>query len=241
MPDANKRNFSDDYMPYAPAGPVIALIKRYRDRGLHEVLDLKNLESLSIAPGNAARVQRALEFLGLIDGAAKRTPLFDRLGKATTDEYVGVLAEVVRAAYAPIFAIVNPGLDTDIAVNDAFRPYRPTAQRGRMISFFLGMCQEAGITAGGPVERRPRARREPAVRAEASRPVRAPSTSREPTPTDDIPTPANGTDTPDYRLVAAVVQQLPRDGKWSQQRRDKWIEALTATVDLLVEIEGGGA
>lgn len=240
MPDPAKKNYSDDYMPYAPVGPVIAIIQRYRDRGLHEELTLKNLESLSIAVGNAPRVQRALEFLSLIDGAAKRTPLFDRLGKATTDEYTTVLAEVVRAAYAPIFAIVNPQEDTDIAVTDAFRPYQPTAQRPRMVSFFLGMCREAGIVSGGSAERRPRARREPAPRATVSRQTRAPAVEGDPQPllNDHAPLPP---DAPDYRLVAAVVQQLPRVGKWTQQRRNKWIEAMTATVDLLVEVDGGGA
>jgi ABC-type sulfate transport system substrate-binding protein len=56
----------------------------------------------------------------------------------------------------------------------------------------------------------------------------------EPAPTD-----SGGAD---YRLLAALMQQLPKDGKWSKARRDRWIQAISASVDLLVEItvEDGG-
>jgi hypothetical protein len=37
------------------------------------------------------------------------------------------------------------------------------------------------------------------------------------------------------------MQQLPKDGRWTQARRDRWIAAFEANVDLLVEIEGDDA
>lgn len=41
---------------------------------------------------------------------------------------------------------------------------------------------------------------------------------------------------PDYRLIAAVVQQLPRSAAWTQKQRDRWIVLMTACVDLMVEV-----
>jgi hypothetical protein len=29
---------------------------------------------------------------------------------------------------------------------------------------------------------------------------------------------------------------LPKEGKWTRERRDKWIQALTANVDLMIEV-----
>ena len=40
----------------------------------------------------------------------------------------------------------------------------------------------------------------------------------------------------DFRPISALLQQLP-DGKWTQAQRDRWIAALTATIDYLVEVE----
>jgi hypothetical protein len=41
---------------------------------------------------------------------------------------------------------------------------------------------------------------------------------------------------PDYGLLNGLLKQLPPDGKWTKARRDKWIQAMTASVDLLVDV-----
>ena len=41
----------------------------------------------------------------------------------------------------------------------------------------------------------------------------------------------------DYRLLVSLIQQLPETGTWSQGKRDKWVQAMTANVDLLVTVE----
>ena len=38
----------------------------------------------------------------------------------------------------------------------------------------------------------------------------------------------------DYRMLGELIRQLPRDGRWTTGKRDRWIQAVTATVDLLV-------
>ena len=40
----------------------------------------------------------------------------------------------------------------------------------------------------------------------------------------------------DYRVISALMQQLPINGKWSQSKRDRWIQAVTAAADFLTEV-----
>ena len=231
---------SSDFMPYAPTEPVLRVIRRLRDRGVPDPINRQALPSLGIAEGNADRVEKALSFLGLIDEEGHKTASFERLGKASTEEFPGVLAEVVRSAYAPILTIVNPGEDSDIAINDAFRPYSPAGQRPRMVALFLGLCREAGMVSGGPVQRQARAKQSATVarpgtkvRAEVQEPSGAPDRRSE----HEDRSEAAGLD---LRLLSGLIQQLPKEARWNQARRDRWLQAITATVDLLIEIEING-
>jgi hypothetical protein len=224
---------ADEYMPYAPAKPVLDVIQRFRERGLPEVLSRQELHRLGAAEGNSDRIHKTFQFLDLIDQGGKRTPTFDRLGKASSSEYQSVFAEVVRAAYAPILAIVDPKSDTDIAINDAFRHYEPAGQRKQMVVLFLALCREAGLAEAAVQPRRATLRREatsPAQpRGNAPRKGKVVDRGEESGAADDAAS-------SDYRLLSALIQQLPRDGKWTQSRRDRWLQAFTANIDLLVEI-----
>lgn len=224
------------YMPYAPASSVLQVIRRMRDGRLPDPLSLGALHQLGVAEGNADRVQKALRFLGLVDEENRRTDVFNRLARVSTEEYPRALAEIVQNAYAPILQIVNPDEDPELAVHDAFRGYDPAGQRVRMVGLFYALCREAEIISGGPVKRTPTPRtRKPAQT----------STPRSRAAAENVPVaaiaeaPVSGEDQqlPDYRLIANLIHQLPRDAKWTQARRDRWIQALTASVDLLVEID----
>ncbi len=228
---------AQEYMPYAPLQPVLDVIRRFRDRGLPDIVSRQVLHQLGSAEGNSDRIQKTLQFLDLLEADGRRTALFDRLGKASETEYPAVLAEIVRAAYAPVLTIVDPNADGDIAINDAFRHYEPSGQRLRMVRLFVGLCREAGIVTGGPVERKPRSKREGTV----------PRTGRTDGSISRISTvqrlgeqPSEETVGPDYRLLSALIQQLPKDGKWANHRRERWLQAFTANIDLLIEIEPKG-
>ncbi len=228
-------DLGSDYMPYAPAAPVLNVIRRIRDGRLPDPLTLSALQQLGVAEGNADRVQKALRFLGLIDEEHTRTETFTRLGRVPTEEYPRAFVEVLQAAYAPVLRIVNPAEDTDIAVQDAFRGYEPSGQRPRMVSLFLALCREAGLE-GGPVPARPTVRRvtraQPPTRARARVVPPAAAVVMDEASVSEEPTALT-----DYRLLVGLIHQLPKDGQWTQSRRDRWVQALTANLDLLVEIE----
>ena len=224
----------EDYAPYAAFKNINDVIVRYRNRDLPNPLTASELERLGVSSGMTARTLRALRFLGLIDEGGYRLEAFERLKKVSTDEYPQQLAEIVRAAYLPIFQIVDPAADSDTALADAFRRYEPSAQRERMIALFRGLCQEAGIM---PKEGRPsgaprRASVPPAQKAKASG---TPATSTQ----DSVPrqpSEQRDDDGRDYRLISALIQQLPRDGRWPKTKRDRWLLAMTSAVDLLFEV-----
>lgn len=40
----------------------------------------------------------------------------------------------------------------------------------------------------------------------------------------------------DYRLISALIQKLPKDGRWTQTERDRWVRAFVGAVDYLIEV-----
>ena len=40
----------------------------------------------------------------------------------------------------------------------------------------------------------------------------------------------------DYRPISAIIQQLPVSGKWTKSHRSRWLQAMEANVDFLIEV-----
>ncbi len=211
-------------VPYAPVNNVLSVIRRFRDHGLPEILSFGELQRIGIPGGNAPRTLAALRFLGLVDEEGRRTPAFDRLGVAKSDEYNATLAEIIRDAYRQVFGIADPAQNTEIEIADAFRGFEPQRQRNRMITLFMALCREAGIVSGG--------------RAPEARPRRRQRREQRP---DDMPAQDDeqheqSSTGLDLRLLSGLIQQLPKDGNWTQARRDRWLKAMAANVDLIVTV-----
>src|SRR5438270_14077730 len=101
------RDLPNDSMPYAPAAPFLDVLRRIREGKLAEPVTLDSLAQVGVAEGNAPRVLNGLRFLDLVGEDGKRTAQAERLRRAATEEYPGVLAEVLQGVYARIFQVVN--------------------------------------------------------------------------------------------------------------------------------------
>jgi hypothetical protein len=234
----------EHYAPYAPAKSVMLPISRYRDRGLNWPLTAKSLEQIGVPDSMAPRTMQTLKFLGLVDEDDQPTESFKRIRQASTEEYPSQLAEVIRAAYLPVFSIVDPGRDGDVAIADAFRRYEPGNQRDKMIALFRGLCMEAGIiqpkSRPRGTGRKPRTDGQPKANTAT---IKAPAGQKQPPPSEHAQRDGQGHEGEggvDLRLITAIIQQLPRGPRWTAARRDKWLQTMTAAVDLLFETEEGG-
>lgn len=133
------------WAPYAPAATVLHVIRHYRQRDVPGKIALTDLIQIGVTSSLAPRTMPALEFLGLVDAKGLTTEAFKALRFANDEEFPGVLAGVLQAAYKDIFDHVDPGTATLSAVTNAFFPYSPGGQRDRMVSLFLGLVAAAGL------------------------------------------------------------------------------------------------
>lgn len=242
---------TDQRMPYAPASAILTVIRRYRDRGLPEPITTKTLHQVQVSEGNAPRTLQALKLLNLIDDDGNVTDAFERVRQVSTAEYPAALADIIQNAYHSIFTIIDPAQDDFTAVEDAFRYYEPKGQRQRMVKLFLSLCDEAGLI---PEDKRedmqlnsPQANRRQSAQPSSKRVRRtqSPKSAQQPkrdAQQDDVASakekPPFKADEgmPDYPAITVLMQQLPKDGRWTNRRRGLWIQAMVSAVDLSVEV-----
>jgi len=210
------------WAPYAPPATVISVLRYYREREVPETITAPDLGKAGVRKALWPRVFATLKFLKLIEDDGLTTRRFRELRDASLTTYPAVLAEILRVAYQPIFADIDPARATDGEVRGAFHPYNPGGQRSRMIALFRGLCLEAGISFG-------KATSQPIMR-----PVRVLASG--------VPKArANGnqgrTSRPNYvenadPAVAAWIAKLPEPGKpWALSARKRWMQVLEAILE----------
>ena len=230
---------------------ILLLIHRLRERGLPEVLDHRRIVEMGLPEESSSRIRKALRFLNFTDSEGKQTPTFQRLGRATDDEYPELLKAILEKAYDAVFqSLGNISAAQERDYQNAFRYYNPQGQRSSMIRLFMALCQEAGMLPGGAATRA--ARTKPSQKPQPSRPAAKRKEDQPAADTnagssvsrgfsDDLP-PTSDKSANDgavkYQLMQVLLKQLPSDGTWTQKRHDQWLRAVETSVDLLVEITG---
>jgi Family of unknown function (DUF5343) len=243
------------FCPYAPYTSVLTVIRHMRERNLKEPVTAQLITTINVAEGNAPRTIVALRFLGLLDEAGYITPNFRALENATDDEYPEVLENILREAYGHVFMALEPATASDQQFKNAFLYYQPKTQRPRMVMLFKGLCREATIMPGGApdaiVRTRPSQNKSstPTTAGSRKQPQVIPSVPLTPTAqitsVDPITQP-NGSHIQqyvdadaDYMILQNLIQQLPKgpDKMWTKSRRDRWLQAMAANIDVLIEVK----
>lgn len=227
-----ERDF-DTNRPYAPASNISLFLERIRTRNMPDRVDRDYLVDSGISENLVNRVVFALRFLGLLEGDTPTSPL-RAISTSTDEEYRQILSDQLHAAYADVFAVVDPERDSAAQILNVFRKFTPGSQRERMVSFFLAMCREAGIDVlDAPRERS----REASPLRTKSRSTSKGATSRSQM-ADISPGSVPQTSRPAVTAVAPalelLVQSLPAPGTpLPPARRQQWLTMAEATLKFL--------
>lgn len=237
---------ADGQAPYAPPAAVLSIIEGFRDRGLQTPFSLEVLTRAGVSESLAPRTLQALKLLDLVDSDGQPTQPFIDLAKAPQAEFAERLAAILHAAYQDVFKFVNLEVDDYQRVRDAFRHYKPRGQQERMVTLFLHLCNQAGLTeeilkpprtakGSGGQSARPRRPQKNADSRATTKPsaVTAPKMEAEFTAS---PTPSSG----QHPLIRGLIQSLPESGsEWPQRSRDAWVKAALANFNLVYELPPG--
>jgi hypothetical protein len=139
----------DGTAPYAPTKAVIAVIERHRQVALPS-LGTDVLERMGITKALAPRTAQTMRLLELADANEKPTDAFEAIRTAPSDQYRGLIADLLRKVYAPVFTVVDATTATIPQIEDAFRKFIPPVQRPRMVTLFTGLMAYAGMIPEAP-------------------------------------------------------------------------------------------
>ena len=132
--------------PYAGSATIIDLIRRHRNKGLPSPVDSEVLERSGITQSLIARTLQALQILDLIDDKGQQTEIFEALRLAPEAEYKSRFFEWLKTAYSDAFQFIDVANTNETEIRDAFRKYKPVGQQERMVSLFIGLLEEAGVS-----------------------------------------------------------------------------------------------
>jgi len=141
------------------------------------------------------------------------------------------LERMIRQEYADIW---NDGISLATAdwqeLDDAIsRHFRVRGTTVRAASRFLvNAAIDAGLSVSEDLRSPKPVPRTINLARETDRPLTPVQTPTEPTRQD-------------YRLIYALIDQLPAANRWTESERDRWLRALAGIIDLLIDVaEPGG-
>lgn len=221
---------------YGSPASVLLVIRHFRQREVPELLTDTPLTQLGIKDSLIRTTWRSLVFLGLITEEGITTDKFRALRFATDDQYGQVLGDIITEAYSDVVAIAPPESANRSQMLNAFRPYRPASQQGRMITLFLALCEEAGMPVSQPAKRSSQ-RKSPTGRPAPTKVSRSTGAGQVPVSSGGLPH-DSAASKPSYThsdpLIAALVAKLPIAGTiWPEPEREEFIAAFKAIAPMV--------
>ena len=220
--------------PYAPASAVLMLIRRHRERGLPMPVDADVLKRAGVSESLIPRTLIALVTLDLIDEKGSPTQTFEGLRLAPEIDYNQRLTQWLNDSYADVLGFVDPATATESELQDAFRSYKPSGQRTRMVTLFSGLYAAASIGPHrGNVHSVPRKSRATAnVNDSGARTIRKPPTPEDTTSlgNGNVNPPLSSQDTTDKALEYKLIDLMRNEGIEDTHREAIWtlVRYLTA-------------
>lgn len=215
--------------PYAPASNVIMVLNKFRSRNLPLKIDGEYLRDIGIQESLVSRVLFALKFLNVVNEADEPSIQSKAIHTSTDEEYKTILAGLVRAAYIDVFDVVDPTQDPQDKIANVFRKYTPASQRDRMVTFFLGMCREAGISPLEVLKTRAMT-----TASGMTKPMRklGPAQTHQQKKDQEKMVPAQQYDI--APALEGLIRSLPKPGEvLSKDRREKWLAMARVTLEFV--------
>lgn len=225
---------ADRPAPYAPTSAILSLIERHRNKGLPPTLDSDVLARSGISGSLIPRTLQAMQTLDLVGEDGKLSPTLEALRLAPEAEFKARLAEWLNGAYADALRYVDPSVDDEIRIRDAFRSYSPVGQQGRMVTLFSGLFAAAGIA---PERQRaaPRKPTRPATNGAATSARKAePKAPKRDSSTGDVRPLQTGLPP----ALSGLLVSLPATGdSWTKAERDRFVATFGAVLDFCYPVD----
>jgi hypothetical protein len=223
--------------PYTAAPAVLAVIRRFREKGLTLPIGQETLLRAGVGESLIPRTMQALQTLELIDDKGQPTPILQNIRSVPQANYQATLGEWLHSVYKDVFAFADPRTDDEVQIRDAFRTYQPHGQQDRMVSLFMGLCAEAGLADESKKAESKLSARKQNVRSASSStstakksPVQQKTRIASPNILPAIPAEL-------HPALMGLVQSIPKAGRgWTQQDRDKFYQSFGAVLDFAVPI-----
>ena len=107
--------------PYTAAPAVLAVIRRFREKGLTLPIGQETLLRAGVGESLIPRTMQALQTLELIDDKGQPTPTLQKIRSVPQASYQATLGEWLQSVYKDVFAYADPRTDDDVQIRDAFR------------------------------------------------------------------------------------------------------------------------
>lgn len=223
---------STEPAPYAPPSAVMAVVERYRSKGMPSPITAEVLGRAGISDSLIPRTLQALEALDLIDEKGVPSQILEGLRRAPEGEYKSRLVEWLNGAYADVLNFVDPAVADETAVRDAFRNYVPIGQQSRMVTLFMGLYGATGMRSDKEKISAPRAARPRPLPIKSLAALRAKAAATK----NGGAHPVGSNLTPEIPpALSGLLASLPSRG-WTPAKRNQFVTMFSAALDYCIPI-----